>query len=64
MRIAREEAGKDVGLINPQPGRTSKQLLQHASFVRSIRGSTLARCQLPEVVALAQGSVTRPELWS
>ena len=57
MRVARDEVGKDIGLINPHPGRTSKQLLQHASFVRSIRGSVLARCQLPERVALAHGSL-------
>jgi len=62
MRLVRlHHPSKIIGLVSPEEGRTSKQLRAHASFVRSIRKSILAACQLPS--PSPGTSICKPASW-
>ena len=50
MRLVRQRPHKRVGLVNPQAGRASHQLRQHADFVRTIFPRTLRQSQLPDPI--------------
>ena len=62
MRLVRlHHPSKSIGLISPEQGRTSKQLKIHANFVRAIRKSVLASCQLPSPIPGT--TLCKPESW-
>lgn len=62
MRLVKfHHPSKIIGLVSPEEGRTSKQLRAHASFVRPIRKSILAACQLPSPIP--DTSISRPASW-
>ncbi len=58
------EQGVSVGVLNPHKGPTSAKLRAVASFEVPFRRSSVAKCQLPDVVTLRNGkSVRRPAQW-
>ena len=63
IKIVRHELGLDVGVVNPQSGRTSKELAHEASFVKSIRKWVLAQSQFPPVLRDAKGEIRKPPGW-
>lgn len=62
MRIAKEEFGKVIGLINPQ-ARASRELAKNASFVKQIRAGALAQSQFPVTLSDRKGSFHKPKAW-
>lgn len=62
MRIAKEEFGKVIGLINPQ-ARASRELAKHATFVKQIRSGVLAKSQYPDALSDRNGSFHKPKAW-
>ncbi len=51
MRLVKEHhSQKLIGLVTPGERKTSKQLQQHADFVRKVRRGALARTQLPNPI--------------
>ena len=63
IKIARQELGIPVGILNPHKNPTSRVLAQHASFVRQIRQGVLAVSQFPEVLTDAHGVFHKPTGW-
>jgi len=62
MRLVRlHHPSKIIGLVSPEEGRTSKQLKIHANFIRPIRKSVLAACQLPSPIPGT--SICKPASW-
>lgn len=62
MRIIKAQHGKMLGLITPgKTRRTSKQLLNHATFARYIRDSGLISSQLPDPIPGT--SIYKPKSW-
>jgi uncharacterized LabA/DUF88 family protein len=62
VRIVRHELGLVVGIINPYQ-RASRALVQHASFVKTIRKGLLAATQFPDTLHDAHGTFTKPKGW-
>ena len=61
--IVRFELKKSVLVFNPRVNRPS-DLMYHASYYRNIPYDLPAKCQLPDVVTLANGRVIhRPDAW-
>ena len=61
MRLVREYRRKPIGLLTPGDGRSSAQLLKHASFRRSIPESSLRESQLPDPIPGTD--IRMPENW-
>ena len=61
LRMSKQRPGKLVGLVNPQSGRASRQLTQHADFVRTIFPRALAQSQLPDPIPGT--SIHKPAQW-
>lgn len=66
MRLAKEELGRQVGLLSPvEPKRASNELKQTGPvWHRQITLPDLAACQLPDILNDAQGTIHRPEKWT
>lgn len=62
IRIAEQELGIKVGIINPQPPRNRSRVLT-GTFFKQLRPSILASCQLPDVVRDADGEFRKPATW-
>ena len=60
--IAQEILSKKIGAINPHK-RASKSLLKQADFFRSVRKSTLQRCQFPNELEDIHGIIRKPPNW-
>lgn len=66
MRIARDELGISVGLVAPVGShrRVNWQLREKATFMRSLRESTLRECQFPDPVVDVEGkNIGKPVDW-
>ena len=56
MRLVKQHSNKEIGLVSTKIGpvkgrrRVSKELRQHADFLRHIRPSVLSQCQLPNPI--------------
>jgi hypothetical protein len=63
IRLARQELGLPVGVINPHPPvRRSRSL--DAAFFRQLRGGVLTTCQFPDVLTDADGRrIRKPRDW-
>ena len=61
MRIVKEEHNKIVGLFTPWKRHMSGKLMTHSNFQRTIRESTLARCQLPNPIPGT--NIYKPREW-
>ena len=62
IRVAEEELGIRVGVVNPHPAAKRSRALQ-ATFFKQLRPSVLAACQFPPVLQDAQGKVHKPDGW-
>jgi uncharacterized LabA/DUF88 family protein len=62
IRIAEQELGIKVGIINPQPAKYRSRVLT-GTFFKQLRPSILADCRLPEVMGDADGEFRKPETW-
>jgi uncharacterized LabA/DUF88 family protein len=64
LRMAREDCGLTVGVINPHyPRNPSYALAQHADFVRPIHDRFLRSSQFPDRLADRHGSFSKPAGW-
>ena len=62
VRLVRKELGFPVGIVNPHEIH-SKELQEHATFVRRVRTTYLATSQLPETLKDARGTFRKPKEW-
>lgn len=62
VRIARDEVGIKVGVVNPHPARHRSARLA-GTFFKQLRPGVLAQTQLPLEVHDARGPIRRPEGW-
>lgn len=62
VRIVKQELGLVVGILNPHR-HPSRQLLEHASFMKPIRQGVLASSQLPNPLRDAAGEIHKPSSW-
>ena len=62
VRIAQDDAGIKVGVVNPHPKRNRSRRLQ-GTFFKQVRASALARTQLPAVVSDRNGPIHKPSSW-
>jgi uncharacterized LabA/DUF88 family protein len=62
IRIAEQVLSLRVGIVNPQPAASRSRALK-ATFFKQLRESTVAECQLPEVIIDAQGEIGKPDRW-
>lgn len=62
VRIARQELGIRVGVINPHRAWKRSVDLQ-CDFFKQIRPTAIARAQLPNPVRSATGKIHKPEAW-
>lgn len=60
LEVARFDLDRRVGVLNPHPGRQSRQLARVSSFQRTIRRGDLFRNQLPDELHDAHGTIRRP----
>jgi uncharacterized LabA/DUF88 family protein len=62
MRLVKEHhSQKLLGLVTPGERKTSKQLQQHADFVRKVRRGALAKTQLPNPIP--DTTIHKPSGW-
>ncbi|CAN5738210.1 hypothetical protein BH23ACT5_BH23ACT5_11150 [soil metagenome] len=62
IRIAEQELGIRVGIINPHPAEYRSRVLR-GTFFKQLRSSVLAECQLPGTLADARGEFHKPTGW-
>jgi len=62
VRVIRRELGLRVGVLNPHP-HPSRELIEHATFVKTIRSGVLAVSQFPDEMEDAQGRFSKPVEW-
>ena len=62
VRIAREECGIPVGVINPHDPKKRSRWLK-GTFFKQLRPSVIAQCQLPPALRDAEGKIRKPEGW-
>jgi len=60
IEVARFDLGRRVGVLNPHPGRQSRELARVSSFQRTIRRSDLTRNLLPDEASDEFGTIRRP----
>lgn len=62
IRVAEQELGIRVGIVNPHPAKRRSRVLR-STFFKQLRTPTLAACQLPPVLLGAQGKIRKPKDW-
>ncbi len=62
IRIAREELGLVVGILNPHK-KASRVLHKHASFMKPIRAGVLSVSQFPAEIHDQKGVIRKPAQW-
>ena len=62
VRLAREECGIAVGVINPHAAKRRSRRLK-GTFFKQLRPRLLAQCQLPAFLHDDQGVIQKPEGW-
>lgn len=64
LRMARQELGLSVGVINPHlPGHRSRELSEHATFFKQLRRAALKSCLFPDELVDAAGAFRKPPGW-
>jgi hypothetical protein len=61
-RLAEQQLGVTVGVINPQQPNKRSRVLK-GTFFKQLRPSVLAQCQLPNVITDAYGTFRKPASW-
>lgn len=62
IRIAEQELGVRVGVINPHPPEYRSRVLR-GTFFKQLRQSVLVDCQLPGTLTDARGTIHKPHVW-
>jgi uncharacterized LabA/DUF88 family protein len=62
IRIAEQELGVRVGVINPHPPEYRSRVLR-GTFFKQLRSSVLDDCQLPETLTDGRGTIHKPVGW-
>ncbi len=62
VRIVRQELNLPVGIINPRT-KASRELIEHATFVKRIRKGVLQKSQFPEILTDLNGKFHKPKTW-
>lgn len=62
MRIAREDAGITVGVINPHPLK-QRSVRLNGTFFKQLRHGVLAQAQLPPVLHDGRRAIRKPVAW-
>ncbi|MDE2670845.1 MAG: NYN domain-containing protein [Chloroflexota bacterium] len=62
VRVARDECGIRVGVINPHDAKKRSRWLR-GTFFKQVRPTLLAQCQLPPTLRDAEGQIRKPEGW-
>ncbi len=62
IRVAEQELGVKVGIINPQKPRHRSRAMTSA-FFKQLRPGVLATCQLPPTLQDANGLIHKPARW-
>jgi NYN domain len=63
IQIVRDELKKPVGVLSPHKQSPSVTLRNTATFFKSIRETTLRKCQFPETLTDSHGSFSKPSTW-
>ncbi len=63
LRLARERADVEIGLISPTAAPARSLLALAPDHVRHVRASSMLAAQLPERIVDDHGTVTRPKRW-
>lgn len=61
LRLIKVQHQKVIGLITPEKGHPSKELMQYADFVKRIRKGVLTKSQLPNPIPGT--SIYKPNSW-
>lgn len=66
IRIAKDELGRNVGVINPHDKKKASHVLSTTAswHIREIRPNLLARSQFPETLTDSDGAFQRPPEWA
>lgn len=62
IKLIRQELGLPIGVLFPKD-RYSVELAKAASFRKTISPAHLRKCQLPEQLTDARGTITKPARW-
>jgi uncharacterized LabA/DUF88 family protein len=62
VRVAQQEAGIKVGIINPHQAKYRSRRLK-GTFFKQLRHNVLAQTQLPAVVQDSHGAIHKPPSW-
>lgn len=62
IRIAEQELGVRVGIINPHPAKYRSRVLK-ATFFKQLRPAVLADCQLLATLTDDRGTIRKPHVW-
>lgn len=62
IRIAEQELGLRVGIVNPHPPQYRSRVLR-GTFFKQLRKGALAACQLPHRLEDAHGEIRKPAGW-
>lgn len=62
IRVAREELGVEVGVVNPHL-RSSRSKRLKGTFFKRLRPGLIEQCQLPSELTDASGTIHKPEAW-
>lgn len=62
VRIIRQELNLPVGIINPHQTH-SRELQEHATFIKRVREADLANSQFPDTLRDANGTFSKPRGW-
>jgi hypothetical protein len=63
IEIVRHDLCLPVGLVNPQPCKQRLEILEAATFARTIRRVDVAAAVMPPVVETPAGPISRPAGW-
>lgn len=63
IRLVRDEAGRDIGLVSPTERPSASLLGVGPAYLRRIRPGLLARSQFPDVMKDESGHFHRPHAW-
>jgi uncharacterized LabA/DUF88 family protein len=62
VRIAEQQLGVKVGIVNPHPPKSRSRVLT-GTFFKQLRPSVLGACQLPTVMTDSAGQFRKPASW-
>lgn len=61
LKIAKQDLGKVIGVINPRGDKPTKELMKYADFYKKVRKGVLASSQLPDPIPGT--TIRKPKSW-